>query len=64
MMKLAFSVYRQYDRAIDTSDIYKELSARLREELDYDREAAELISRSAMSIPTWPRPSICEPIPM
>ncbi len=41
-LKLAFSVYRQYDRAIDTSDIYKELSARLREELDYDREARHI----------------------
>ncbi|MEX0922706.1 MAG: AarF/UbiB family protein [Rhodovibrionaceae bacterium] len=41
-LKLAFSVYRQYDRAIDTSDIYKELSDRLREELDYIREARHM----------------------
>ena len=41
-LKLAFSVYRQYDRSIDTSDIYKELSERLQEELDYEREAKHM----------------------
>ncbi len=41
-LKLAFGLYRQYDRAIDTSDIYKELSERLREELDYLREARHM----------------------
>ena len=38
-LKLAFAVYKQYDRAIDPSEIHKELSARLREELDYILEA-------------------------
>jgi predicted unusual protein kinase regulating ubiquinone biosynthesis (AarF/ABC1/UbiB family) len=32
------AIYRRYDNAIDTSDIYQELCARLREELDYDLE--------------------------
>jgi len=32
------AIYRRYDSAIDTSHIYKELCARLREELDYDLE--------------------------
>lgn len=38
-LKLAFAVYKQYDKAIDPSEIHKELSARLREELDYELEA-------------------------
>ena len=37
-LKLAFSIYRRYDRAIDPSNIHDELSQRLREELDYERE--------------------------
>lgn len=41
-LKLAFGIYRRYDRAIDPSEIYKELSDRLREELDYDREARHM----------------------
>ncbi|MFC4351132.1 ABC1 kinase family protein [Fodinicurvata halophila] len=41
-LKWAFRVYRQYDKAIDTSDIYHELTARLREELDYEREAKHM----------------------
>ncbi|MGB0670647.1 MAG: ABC1 kinase family protein [Rhodospirillales bacterium] len=41
-LKLVFSVYRRYDRAIDPSLIHAELSARLREELDYDREARNM----------------------
>ena len=32
------AIYRRYDNAIDTSDVYDELCARLREELDYDLE--------------------------
>ena len=42
-LKLAFSIYRRYDRAIDPGDIYHELSARLREELDYAREARHML---------------------
>lgn len=41
-LQLIFSIYRRYDRAVDTSDIHDELSARLREELDYDREAKHM----------------------
>ncbi len=36
------AIYRRYDNAIDTSDIYQELCARLREELDYDLERRHL----------------------
>ncbi len=38
-LKLIFAVYRRYDPSIDPSDVHAELSARLREELDYRREA-------------------------
>ncbi|GAB5468639.1 MAG: AarF/UbiB family protein [Rhodospirillales bacterium] len=47
-LKLAFGIYRQYDRAIDTSDIHAELSERLKEELDYRREAKHMRLYSAM----------------
>ncbi len=38
-LKLIFSLYEKYDKAISTKLIHKELSARLLEELDYDLEA-------------------------
>jgi len=41
-LKLAFAVYERTDRAIDTGEIHAEISARLREELDYDREAKHM----------------------
>ena len=41
-LKLAFTIYQRYDRAIDPGEIHVELSARLREEVDYQREAANL----------------------
>ncbi|MBT3305873.1 MAG: AarF/ABC1/UbiB kinase family protein [Alphaproteobacteria bacterium] len=41
-LKLAFAVYRRYDPAIDPSEIHVELADRLREELDYRREAANM----------------------
>ncbi len=41
-LKLIFSVYERYDRAISTKEIHAEISARLREELDYDREAKHM----------------------
>ena len=37
-LRFAMSIYQRYDKAIDASEIYKELSARIREELDYVRE--------------------------
>ena len=47
-LKLVFSIYRRYDRAIDPSEIYAELSERLREELDYVREARHMALYRAM----------------
>jgi predicted unusual protein kinase regulating ubiquinone biosynthesis (AarF/ABC1/UbiB family) len=34
-----FAIHRRMDPAIDTTEIYKEIGARIREELDYRREA-------------------------
>ena len=42
-LKLAFSLYRRYDSTIDPVNIHKELSERLREELDYQREGKNLL---------------------
>jgi predicted unusual protein kinase regulating ubiquinone biosynthesis (AarF/ABC1/UbiB family) len=47
-LKIAFGIYRRYDRAIDPSDIYEELAERLREELDYEREARHMALYRAM----------------
>ena len=41
-LRLVFQLYERYDSAISTGDIYDELSERLREELDYKREASNL----------------------
>ncbi len=61
-LRLAFSVYRQYDRAIDTSDIYAELTARLREELDYEREAKHMALYRLM-LAEEPGVTVPEPLP-
>ncbi len=37
-LKLIFSIYKKLDQSIDTSEIQKEISSRVREELDYNRE--------------------------
>lgn len=41
-LKMAIGLYARLDNAIKQEEIYKELSARLREELDYKREAAQM----------------------
>jgi predicted unusual protein kinase regulating ubiquinone biosynthesis (AarF/ABC1/UbiB family) len=41
-LRLAMGVYERYDRAVTTADIHAEIAARLREELDYEREAAHM----------------------
>jgi predicted unusual protein kinase regulating ubiquinone biosynthesis (AarF/ABC1/UbiB family) len=38
-LKMLFSLFRRMDPSIDTSEIYKEIGDRIREELDYGREA-------------------------
>ncbi|HMR34577.1 MAG TPA: AarF/ABC1/UbiB kinase family protein [Geminicoccaceae bacterium] len=41
-LRLIFAIYKRYDPSIDPSQIYEEISARLREELDYGREARHM----------------------
>ena len=41
-LRLVFSVYRRYDGSINPERIYDELAERLREEIDYRREAKHL----------------------
>jgi predicted unusual protein kinase regulating ubiquinone biosynthesis (AarF/ABC1/UbiB family) len=41
-VKLAMALYQRMDGAIDNEEIFLELSERLREELDYVREAAQM----------------------
>jgi len=41
-LRLAMAVYHRMDNAIQQDEIYKELRERLREELDYEREAAQM----------------------
>jgi predicted unusual protein kinase regulating ubiquinone biosynthesis (AarF/ABC1/UbiB family) len=57
-----FAIHRRMDPVIDTSEIAKEISARVREELDYQREAkhvalyrAMLADTDAIHVPqVWP----------
>jgi len=37
-LKMIFSIYQSYNKAIKTDDVYKEITERLNEELDYERE--------------------------
>ena len=37
-LKMIFSIYQSYNKAIKTDEIYKEITERLKEELDYVRE--------------------------
>ena len=41
-LRLAMGLYERYDRAVRTADIHTEIADRLREELDYAREAANM----------------------
>jgi predicted unusual protein kinase regulating ubiquinone biosynthesis (AarF/ABC1/UbiB family) len=41
-LKLVFGIFESYDRAITTGNIQQELADRLREELDYQREARNI----------------------
>jgi len=64
-LKVAMALYRRIDNAIHQEEIYKELTERLREELDYEREAAQmrlyqfmLRDHPAVHVPT-PVPGHC-----
>ncbi len=41
-LKLIFAIYARYDRSIETKHIHEEISARLREELDYKLESKHM----------------------
>ncbi len=41
-LQMLFSLHRRMQPAVDTREIAKEISARVREELDYEREAAHI----------------------
>ncbi|EGO96447.1 AarF/ABC1/UbiB kinase family protein [Acidiphilium sp. PM] len=61
-LKLAMAVYKRMDNAIHQDDIYVELATRLREELDYTREAAQA-RLYAIMLEGQPDIVIPEPIP-
>ena len=42
-LKLLFSLYKRIDKTIDTSEIQREISSRVREELDYIREQKHMV---------------------
>jgi len=42
-LKLVFGIYHRYDKALDPRNIHTELTERLREELDYRREARNMM---------------------
>ena len=41
-LKLIIGLYRRYDSAVDPTEIHAEITERLREELDYEREAKNM----------------------
>jgi predicted unusual protein kinase regulating ubiquinone biosynthesis (AarF/ABC1/UbiB family) len=47
-LEILFAIRRRFDPAIDTSEIIKEIGARVREELDYRREAKHVALYRAM----------------
>ncbi len=60
-LKLAMAVYHRMDNAIQQDEIYKELRERLREELDYEREAAQMRLYCLM---LEDHPSVHVPVPV
>ena len=60
-LRLAMGVYKRIDSVIQGDDIYTEIAERLREELDYLREAAQMRLYRAM-LSNTPMVSVPEPI--
>ena len=60
-LKLAMAVYHRMDNAIQQDEIYKELRERLREELDYLREASQMRLYGLM---LNGQPGVQVPVPM
>ena len=61
-LKVAMAIYHRMDNAIQHEEIYKELTERLREELDYEREAAQMRLYRLM-LADHPAVHVPEPIP-
>src|SRR5690349_17210325 len=61
-LKLAMSLYERYDRAVTTAEIHAEIADRLREELDYEREAAHMRLYGEI-LRGEPRVAVPKPIP-
>jgi predicted unusual protein kinase regulating ubiquinone biosynthesis (AarF/ABC1/UbiB family) len=61
-LKLAMGLYERYDRAVRTADIHAEIAERLREELDYEREAAHMRLYGAI-LKDEPGVAVPRPIP-
>ena len=61
-LKIAMSIYERYDRAITTDEIHAEVADRLREELDYVREAAHMRLYRLM-LADEPGIAVPEPVP-
>jgi len=62
-LKVIMAIYHRMDGAIDHEEIYKELSTRLREELDYRREAAQMRLYRRMLAPWAPDLLVPDPVP-
>ena len=60
-LKMAMAVYARMDNAIRQDEIYKELRERLREELDYLREAAQMRLYGLM---VHDQPGVHVPVPL
>jgi predicted unusual protein kinase regulating ubiquinone biosynthesis (AarF/ABC1/UbiB family) len=60
-LKIAMSIYKRMDTSINTDEIYIELAERLREELDYTREAAQMRLYGIMLADT---PQVHVPVPV
>ena len=60
-LQLIFAIHRRMDPVIDTTEIAKEIGARIREELDYRREAKHVALYRVMldDIDADPRPEAC-----
>ena len=61
-LKIALSLYHRMDSTLDNEEAYNELAVRLREELDYMREAAHMRLYGAMLKDT-PGVSVPQPVP-
>jgi predicted unusual protein kinase regulating ubiquinone biosynthesis (AarF/ABC1/UbiB family) len=61
-LKIVLALYERYDRAVTTDEIHAEVADRLREELDYAREAAHMRLYRIM-LGGEPGVSVPEPLP-